>query len=296
MRYFKTSVTIILTAAVNITAQAQIPISSANYAGEMQMSGLSTDAITIKVYKQGPSQRLEIPTPNGIMVSLINTETENAFSFPQNENGPMGKQALKIDYDKIAKRMNANINDQSQAKQIGSSAVAGQYCTLYQIETGTACMTGDGIAMRVTSTDGNKMEMISLSRGAQSANLFEIPKHYTLIDISNGLPEGMVAVSSSEIPTQPEGFEMDSFLAQQAGKQVKREIKSLARDQIGSSIGGAIGGSLIGGTIGNEASKAVTGLVGGLFGKKKKKKTSTAISAQDTNESESKTENDEDIK
>jgi len=251
-------------------AHAQMPLPTANYSGEMQMSSVGADPVTMLIYKQGASQRLEIPTPNGIMVSLINTDTRNAYSFPKSDNGPMGTQALRIDYDKIASRLNANIANNQQAVKIGSSAVSGQYCTLYQIETGTACLTGDGILMRMIASNGNKMELTALSRGAQASNIFKVPDNYALVDISSGIPDGMVAVSSSEIGNEPDDFQMDSFMAEQAGKQVKREIKSLARDQIGSSIGGAIGGSLIGGTIGNEASKAVTGIVGGLFGKKKK--------------------------
>ena len=87
-------------------------------------------------------------------------------------------------------------------ERVGSATVAGQGCTLWHMTSpkgsGTACITSDGIPLRMQG-DGagpnraqrGMMEAISVQRGPEPESLFTVPAGYRHMDISHmGGPPG----------------------------------------------------------------------------------------------------------
>ena len=240
----------------------QISAPLASYSADMTVVSSSGGTVTSKVFTTPNSRRIETPSSNGVIVTIVNTQTREAFSYGKDANGPLGIQAAKMVWNETYKAMTADMSETPDPVFVSPEIVAGQGCNNYQIKDGTACMTSDGILLRATSDNGGKLEMINLERAAQPAYLFKVPNGYVINDMSE------VDIAAGE---QSSGG-VQAFIENQAHKQTKKQIKKMAKKQIGNSVGGVIGGGLVGGTVGNEAGKLAKGLVGGLFGKKKKKK------------------------
>jgi hypothetical protein len=74
------------------------------------------------------------------------------------------------------------------AKSLGSCEAAGEHGTEWQPKeeaagvARTACITDDGIVLRVKEGDAVLYEVTRLERGAQDSALFGIPAGYTLVD------------------------------------------------------------------------------------------------------------------
>ena len=240
---------------------------AANYSGEMVILTPQNEAVTAKIFAIPTVQRLELQTEQGVIVSILDREKREAYSYGKDANGPMGIHALKLDFDKAAQSLAANLHQDPSSRLTGTDIVAGQVCNTYIIENSLACVTRDGIMLRATSKDGGKIEMTSFTRASQPPYLFRVPNGYII-----GETSAIMGSISPGDEGRETGLNMQSFLENQAHKHTKKQIKNMAKKQIGDNIGGAIGGGLVGGTIGNEAGKLAKGLVGGLFGKKKKKK------------------------
>lgn len=257
----KLSVLIMATGAAFGSAHAQISAPTAHYSGDMRLTSEASDPIQMKVFATPDQRRIETQSQSGVIVTLINAQAREAFTYGKDANGPMGIQAMKIAFSDSVEAMAADMSKMPDPVMISRDTVAGHSCTNYQTQDGLSCVTYDGILMRATGTDGSVVEMTSLERATQPEYLFRVPNGYVISDASAA---GDGAESGGTVQT---------FIEKQAHKQTKKQIKKMAKKQIGNNIGGAIGGSFVGGTLGNEAGKVASGFVGGLFGKKKKKKT-----------------------
>ncbi len=264
-------------------AQAQMPTPSASYSGQMKITSTQAQTMYADIYAKPYKQRVEMNTEQGKMVSIVDMSSKNAYSYSPDLNGPMGNMAMKINFEDAMKQYGGHIEPADQPVRIGMSSVAGQACTLYQAEDTTVCVTGDGIMMKATHSDG-AMEMTSLNRGYQQDSLFTLPADRQVMDLNNvmGSIGGYSGSGGSyggygntghqtETPSQ-QSPDLGNIIANEAGNQVKNEVQDQTRKQMGNSIGGAVGGNIVGGALGNEVGGAAKDLVGGLFGKKKKKK------------------------
>jgi hypothetical protein len=243
------------------TAFSQISAPTSSYSGDMVLTSEVSAPVNLKVFAVPHNRRIEAETQSGVMVTLINTQAREAFTYGKDANGPMGIQAMKIAFTDSVEAMAADLSKMPAPVMLGRDIVAGHSCTNYQTDEGVSCVTYDGILMRATGTDGAVVEMTSLERAAQPPYLFKVPNGYVIND----------ATEMAEMGGDGTGT-VQAFMQKQAHKQTKKQVKKMAKKQIGNNIGGAIGGGFVGGTIGNEAGKLASGLVGGLFGKKKEKK------------------------
>ncbi len=278
----------------------QIPAPMASYSGDMAIASTDGTMLSSKIYAGPHTRRVEMPTQNGIMVSIVNTQTQEVYSYGKDANGPMGTTAMKLKFDTETMKMAADMSQEPNPVLSGSKAVAGHVCSVYTTSTGSACVTGDGILLEALSNDGGSLTMTSLERGPQASYLFRVPNGYQIHDMSNlagalggslggsgmggsgmggsgmggsGMGgSGMGGSGMGETGMGGSGNGLQSFIENQAEKQTKKQIQKAARKQVGNTVGGAIGGGIVGGAVGNEAGKLAKGLVGGLFGKKKKKK------------------------
>ena len=241
----------------------------ASYSGDMAVASTNGGLITVKIHAVPHIRRMEMPTENGIMVVIINTQTREVYSYGKDANGPMGIRAMKLKFDAAAMSMAADMSHEASPVLINHEIIAGQSCSNYTTSGGSACVTGDGILLQSLSNDGGGMKMTALERGPQADYLFRVPNGYQINDVSS-LTAAAGGVSDDGVMTGNSGFQ--SFIENQAAKQTKKQIQKAARKQLGNTVGGAIGGGIVGGAVGEQAGKLAKGLVGGLFGKKKKKK------------------------
>jgi hypothetical protein len=155
--------------------------------------------ISMTVYSSGAKTRSEtaLPSAGGVkMVTLMDRAAKDYVSFAE---GPgMPKRANKLSADDI-KQFEQNFprpDGAAAPTKIGADTVAGLSCTIWRIEPGAsvapetaqpleACVTDDGIMLRVGAPDAPRMIATSVTRGPQDAALFALPAGYEVVDMGD---------------------------------------------------------------------------------------------------------------
>lgn len=269
------------------TASAQVtdtlPKQTVSYSADMTLSGSDGIGVNAKLFATPDAHRVELPTDQyGMMVSLIDRKAKTAHSFAKSIDGPLGLNAMQIDYARAADRLGADLYSDTVPIKGVTDIVNGQRCTVYTLSNSTACITPHGIIMRIRAGDGGVMTLSNVVRTAQADYLFRVPNGYRRIDARKGSAQ-VITAEQMQTPSQPaasgpvdRNAQMQNFIAKQAGKQTKKQIKKMTRKQIGNSLGGFLGGGIVGGTIGARAGDLVTGVVGDMLTGKEKAKADDA--------------------
>jgi hypothetical protein len=140
------------------------------------------------IYRDGAKMRTEMNGPAGQMISIINSDTHEAFSIMHIAGRTM---ATRTDLSQVQTGAHAPVDVdalraqmQSRAHRLGSCSAAGENGSEWSVDapagvatTGarSMCVTNDGIMIQM-KTDGNLVfDTQSLQRGPQEASLFQLP-------------------------------------------------------------------------------------------------------------------------
>jgi len=140
------------------------------------------------IYRDGAKMRTEMNGPAGQMISIINSDTHEAFNIMHIGGRTM---ATRTDLSQVQTGTHAPVDIdalraqmQSRAHRLGSCSAAGESGSEWTIDapegaatTGvrTMCVANDGIMLQM-KMDGNLVfDTQSLQRGPQDASVFQLP-------------------------------------------------------------------------------------------------------------------------
>lgn len=147
---------------------------------QSSQQGAEAYAGTIVVYRSGPMQRLEMrdPTGRGTVTAIINTETKTALSLIEAAGQRL---VMEVPFTQTPV---SSVTDQEAALR---AARKGGPCVVAQVpgitylpssgnsDFSEACVSDDGIVLRLTKDGQVIWEVLELAVGPQPAGLFERP-------------------------------------------------------------------------------------------------------------------------
>ncbi|NWG91307.1 MAG: hypothetical protein HXY21_02205 [Parvularculaceae bacterium] len=197
---------------------ANFPKPSVDYAGVYDF-GAAGEMTEVKIASSGAKQRIALPPgaafggANGQWSQVMLTEGAGAtmMMWPEGEGAPkIATTMSRADLGAAASAFGVDAARQARAQKTGTDEVAGEACAVYEIAAeaqgdapGSACVTRDGIPLRVVSGGRTVMLAKSISRGAQDPALFAPPAGYEVVDMGECMrlsAEMMDAVKSGAMP------------------------------------------------------------------------------------------------
>lgn len=193
------------------------PKPAVDYSGDYEIgSGGKTMAVTIAA--SGARQRMTFPPGSGIGGStgqwsqvMVN---ENAggkmVMWPEGAGAPaIATTMSKSDLGAMASAIGVDPEKEASAKRTGTDNVAGEDCAIWEFAVGdgetpgNACVTRDGVPLRVISGGQTVMLAKSISRAPQDPALFAPPAGYEVVDMGECLRIGaemMEAMRAGKTP------------------------------------------------------------------------------------------------
>lgn len=197
---------------------ANFPKPSVDYAGVYDF-GAAGEIAEVKIALSGAKQRIAFPPgasfggPNGKWSQVMLNEGAGAamMMWPEGEGAPkIATTMSRGDLGAASSAFGVDDARQARAQKTGTDEVAGEPCAVYEFaaETdkdaaGSACVTRDGIPLRVISGGQTVMLAKSIARGAQDPALFAPPVGYEVVDMGECMrlsAEMMNAVKSGAMP------------------------------------------------------------------------------------------------
>jgi hypothetical protein len=197
---------------------ASFPKPSVDYAGVYDF-GAAGEIAEVKIALSGAKQRIAFPPgasfggPNGKWSQVMLNEGAGAamMMWPEGEGAPkIATTMSRGDLGAASSAFGVDDARQARAQKTGTDEVAGEPCAVYEFaaETdkdaaGSACVTRDGIPLRVISGGQTVMLAKSIARGAQDPALFAPPAGYEVVDMGECMrlsAEMMNAVKSGAMP------------------------------------------------------------------------------------------------
>ncbi|MBI1188845.1 MAG: hypothetical protein GC206_16185 [Alphaproteobacteria bacterium] len=137
----------------------------------------------IVIYRDGPKMRLETTTSAGApAVIVFDRAAGNAYVL---DAVALTAVAAPADAPAPPEAPWAALGAEN-AERVGDCTIAGEDGNEWraedQPEGNVACITGDGIVLRIREGEQVIFEATSVQRGAQDANLFGVPAGYQVVD------------------------------------------------------------------------------------------------------------------
>lgn len=176
---------------------ANFPKPSADYSGVYDFAAGGT-TLEVKIAASGAKQRLTFPPGSGVggakgewsQVMVNQNAGETMLMWPEGEGAPaIATTMSRMDMGAMASALGADAGRQASAKRTGTDNIAGETCAIFEFAAGgdeapgNACVTRDGIPLRVVSGGATVMLAKSISRGPQDASLFAAPAGYEVVDM-----------------------------------------------------------------------------------------------------------------
>ena len=141
------------------------------------------------IYRDGAKMRTEMNGPAGQMISIINSDTHEAFNIMHIGGRTM---ATRTDLSQVQTGTHAPVDVdalraqmQSRAHRLGSCSAAGENGSEWTIDAPegvtttsgarTMCVTNDAIMIQMKVNGSLVFDTQSLQRGPQDASLFQLP-------------------------------------------------------------------------------------------------------------------------
>lgn len=193
------------------------PKPGVDYAGVYDFNA-GDAAIEVKIAASGASQRLAFPPggfggPRGAWSQIMINENagEKMLMWPEGDGAPQIASLMsKSDLGAMASAIGVDAAAQARAKRMGADEVAGEKCAIWEFAgasdseaAGSACVTRDGIPLRVVSSGKTVMLAKSIARGPQDPALFAPPAGYEVVDMGECMRIGaemMEAMRSGKTP------------------------------------------------------------------------------------------------
>ncbi|NWG52561.1 MAG: hypothetical protein HXY28_02475 [Hydrogenophilaceae bacterium] len=183
-------------------------LAAASYRAEAVSTAADGKQTRVVQIRSGPKTRMEFASEQGAVVMLFDSAAQSAHAIM-----PAQRMAIRLAAggpDAFA------VSDPSQIwsagaqgatpTHTGACAVAGETGAEWTVvkegaAPNVACVTGDGIILRLRQGDRVTWEAVSVSRGPQDPQLFVVPAGYALQDFSAMSPAG----SDQADPAAPAG-------------------------------------------------------------------------------------------
>ncbi len=204
MRYAAVAIAVLALAACGEEAPGEAPsagladafpnLSQASFRAEATTTydGKSTPVVMIR---SGNKMRIEFASGEGQQIIIVDPDANQSIII-----GDMGGQrmAMTVPSSEIPDAATAWQNElASSATRTGTCSVAGEngaeWTSNDQTEgVKTACVTDDGIILRATEAGTTTWETTRVSRGAQAAELFQVPAGVQVVDMSQMISPDML--------------------------------------------------------------------------------------------------------
>lgn len=161
-------------------------LASASYRAEVTATGPNGEALPIVMARSGGKLRFEVNSARGAAIIVRNGDD----SFVVTNRGGQ-RVALRTSnftqFEDPAENWGTDLA--AEATHVGGCSVAGESGQEWRrMESGvakTACVTNDGIILRVTDGDRIAWDTTKVERGPQDPSLFEVPADAQVLDLNN---------------------------------------------------------------------------------------------------------------
>lgn len=179
------------------SADAAFPnLANASYRAEATITGEDGRSLPMVMIRSGAKTRMEINAPQGASTVVSNGETGESFVITNAGGRTMAMRMTDMDQFKDpAASWSAELAE--SATRSGDCSLAGEQGAEWtRTEDGavkTACVTEDGILLRITDAGRTVWETTRVERGAQAPDLFEVPEGVQVLDLNNmrGMAEAL---------------------------------------------------------------------------------------------------------
>lgn len=176
---------------------ANFPKPSADYSGVYDFTA-GEKTFEVKIAASGAKQRLTFPPGAGVggakgewsQVMVNQDAGETMLMWPEGEGAPaIATTMSRMDMGAMASALGAGSAKEASAKKTGTDNIAGEPCAVWEFAAGEgetpgdACVTRDGIPLRVVSGGATVMLAKLISRSPQDASLFAAPAGYEVVDM-----------------------------------------------------------------------------------------------------------------
>jgi hypothetical protein len=193
------------------------PKPAADYSGVYDFAA-GGQTMEVKIAASGAKQRLAFPPGSGIggakgqwtQVMVNENAGEKMLMWPEGDNAPaIATMMSKTDLGAMASAIGVDPAKEASAKRTGTDNVAGEACAIWEFAAGEgetpgdACVTRDGIPLRVVSGGQTVMLAKSIARGPQDPALFAPPAGYEVVDMGECMrmsAEMMEAMRAGKTP------------------------------------------------------------------------------------------------
>lgn len=196
---------------------AGFPKPAVDYAGVYDF-GVAGKTMEVKVAASGVRQRMALPPGAGPLNPtskwsqvMVNDNASTMLMWPEGEGAPkVAMMMSRADLGSMANAFGMDEATKTRAVKAGADKVAGEACAIYEVSpaaedetAGSACVTRDGIPLRVISGGQTVMLAKSIMRGAQDPALFSPPAGYEVVDMGECMrisAEMMAGMKSGKVP------------------------------------------------------------------------------------------------
>lgn len=206
---------------------ASFPKPSADYSGVYDFAA-GGQPMEVKIAASGMKQRLTFPPGSGVggakgewsQVMVNENAGETMLMWPEGEGAPaIATTMSRKDMGAMANSFGVDAAKEASAKRTGTDTVAGETCAVWEFAAGegeapgTACVTRDGIALRVVSGGETVMLAKSIRRGAQDPALFAAPAGYEVVDMGECMRMSAEMMEAMRAGKQPDMAKMQKCQA-----------------------------------------------------------------------------------
>ncbi len=206
---------------------ANFPKPTADYSGVYDFAA-GEKTLEVKIAASGMKQRLTFPPGSGVggakgewsQVMVNQNAGETMLMWPEGEGAPSIAMTMsRMDMGAMANSFGVDAERQASAKRTGADNVAGEACAIWEFAAGdgetpgSACVTRDGIPLRVVSGGEAMMLAKSISRGAQDPALFAAPAGYEIVDMGECMRMSAEMMAAMRAGKQPDMAKMQKCQA-----------------------------------------------------------------------------------
>ncbi len=200
---------------------ANFPKPAADYAGVYDFTA-GGKSVEVKIAASGMTQRIAFPPDAGLggasgewsQVMVNENAGGKMMMWPEGAGAPaIATMMSRSDIGAMAGAFGVDADIQASAKRTGTDKIAGMDCAVWEFEGdggagGSACVTRDGIPLRMVSGGQTVMLAKSIARGAQDPALFAPPAGYEVVDMGECMRIGAEMMAAAREGKTPDMAKM----------------------------------------------------------------------------------------
>lgn len=174
-----------------------LPAAAADFSADVVISA-GGQQMASKLYCQGDKQRMEMNTPGGQMINIVDFGTGKMFTLMPAQKMYIEHQGLDDNSLKQIKEMRTG-KTPSNAKKIGSEKMAGYSTDVYLVKDPRAGEAKIWYAPKLKypiksagqgPMGNHSMTLTNIKEGGVSGSLFQVPAGYQKFQMPKGMPGG----------------------------------------------------------------------------------------------------------